>query len=102
MLKAGTVDTMVGNESQRRRARRAWRGVMGWGLGNVNVVMKPEALRYPANRGEYGWDGTAGTIFWIDPAVEHRASCCSRRAHRQTRTTCVQRFKTAVQAAVVQ
>jgi CubicO group peptidase (beta-lactamase class C family) len=34
---------------------------MGWGLGNVNVVM---------NGGEYGWDGSAGTIFWIDPSLE--------------------------------
>jgi CubicO group peptidase (beta-lactamase class C family) len=32
----------------------------GWGLANVNV----------AASGEYGWDGTAGTIFWIDPRRE--------------------------------
>jgi CubicO group peptidase (beta-lactamase class C family) len=32
----------------------------GWGLANVNV----------APDGEYGWDGTAGTIFWVDPARE--------------------------------
>ena len=45
-------------------------GAMGWGLANVNVVLDPSALNYPANRGEYGWDGTAGTIFWIDPGKE--------------------------------
>jgi CubicO group peptidase (beta-lactamase class C family) len=33
---------------------------MGWGLANVDVV----------NNSEYGWDGTAGTIFWIDPSQE--------------------------------
>ncbi len=45
-------------------------GGMGWGLANVNVVLDPGAVRYPANRGEYGWDGSAGTIFWIDPGQE--------------------------------
>jgi CubicO group peptidase (beta-lactamase class C family) len=25
---------------------------------------------YPSHAGDYGWDGTAGTIFWIDPAHE--------------------------------
>lgn len=45
-------------------------GAMGWGLANVNVVIDPGNLSYPAEAGEYGWDGTAGTIFWIDPAKE--------------------------------
>ena len=39
-------------------------GSMGWGLANVNVEMDPASPL----RGEYGWDGTAGTIFWIHPA----------------------------------
>jgi len=39
-------------------------GGMGWGLANVNVAM---ATTGSANAGEYGWDGTAGTIFWVDP-----------------------------------
>jgi CubicO group peptidase (beta-lactamase class C family) len=42
----------------------------GWGLANVSVVLDPSKQRYPANRGEYGWDGTAGTIFWVDPSLE--------------------------------
>ena len=33
-------------------------GRRGWGLGNVDVAL---------DTGEYGWDGTAGTIFTIDP-----------------------------------
>jgi CubicO group peptidase (beta-lactamase class C family) len=45
-------------------------GSMGWGLANVNVVMEPAALDYPSSAGEYGWDGTAGTIFWVDPVQE--------------------------------
>jgi CubicO group peptidase (beta-lactamase class C family) len=41
-------------------------GSMGWGLANVNVEMDAMSPL----RGEYGWDGTAGTIFWIHPARE--------------------------------
>jgi CubicO group peptidase (beta-lactamase class C family) len=51
-------------------------GSMGWGLANVNVVMTPPpssstggAAASP-HAGEYGWDGSAGTIFWNDPATE--------------------------------
>lgn len=43
---------------------------MGWGLGNVNVLLDAPASNpgsNPASVGEYGWDGTAGTIFWVDP-----------------------------------
>lgn len=42
-------------------------GRMGWGLANVNVLMESDGAG--ANPGEYGWDGTAGTIFWNDPAA---------------------------------
>jgi CubicO group peptidase (beta-lactamase class C family) len=45
-------------------------GPMGWGLANVNVVVEGGASDTPASVGEYGWDGTAGTIFWVDPAKE--------------------------------
>jgi CubicO group peptidase (beta-lactamase class C family) len=40
-------------------------GRMGWGLANVNVLMDADGSG--AHVGEYGWDGTAGTIFWNDP-----------------------------------
>ena len=36
-------------------------GTRGWGLGNVDVAI---------DTGEYGWDGTAGTIFTVDPRHE--------------------------------
>jgi CubicO group peptidase (beta-lactamase class C family) len=58
ILRAETVETMTRNGlSDAVLAARG--GSMGWGLGNVNVAL---------DGGEYGWDGTAGTIFWIDPA----------------------------------
>jgi CubicO group peptidase (beta-lactamase class C family) len=58
MLRADTVETMTKNGlSEAVLAARG--GSMGWGLANVNVAI---------DSGEYGWDGTAGTIFWNDPA----------------------------------
>ena len=72
LLKADTVDSMVGNALSDAVLAARGGGVMGWGLGNVNVVMKPEALRYPASRGEYGWDGTAGHDLLERSPREHR------------------------------
>jgi CubicO group peptidase (beta-lactamase class C family) len=69
LLPAATVDRIVSNGLP-DAVLKARGGGMGWGLGNVNVVMNPEGLTYPANRGEYGWDGSAGTVFWIDPGLE--------------------------------
>jgi CubicO group peptidase (beta-lactamase class C family)/ketosteroid isomerase-like protein len=58
ILKATTVETMTANGLPHDMVMV--RAGTGWGLANVNV----------APDGEYGWDGTAGTIFWIDPAKE--------------------------------
>jgi len=55
ILRAATVDRMVVNSLPDAIVKT--RNGAGWGLANVNV----------AAGGEYGWDGTAGTIFWIDP-----------------------------------
>lgn len=63
LLKAETVERITRNGlSDAIQKRRG--GSMGWGLANVNVVIDPASPLH----GEYGWDGTAGTIFWIDPA----------------------------------
>jgi CubicO group peptidase (beta-lactamase class C family) len=58
ILKAKTVETMTVNGLS--EAMVQVRAGTGWGLANVNV----------APDGEYGWDGSAGTIFWVDPARE--------------------------------
>jgi len=58
VLKPATVERMVINGLP--DAITSTRNGVGWGLANVNV----------AADGEYGWDGTAGTIFWIDPRTE--------------------------------
>lgn len=67
LLQAKTVETMTTNGLS-ESIQKARGGSMGWGLANVNVLLtsSPNA----AHVGEYGWDGTAGTIFWVDPATE--------------------------------
>jgi len=99
LLKAKTVDSMVGNALSDSVLAARGNGVMGWGLGNVNIVMKPEAVRYPANRGEYGWDGTAGTIFWNDPTADTVILLLTQNSPPDP-DNLRQKFKTAIQGAV--
>ncbi|HUE89949.1 MAG TPA: serine hydrolase domain-containing protein [Vicinamibacterales bacterium] len=65
LLKPDTVERMIVNGLPDAVLKQR-RGNVGWGLINANVVLDPESPL----RGEYSWDGTAGTIFWIDPARE--------------------------------
>jgi len=60
LLSARTVDMMTANGLTDAELK-ARGGTRGWGLGNVDVAL---------DTGEYGWDGTAGTIFTIDPRRE--------------------------------
>lgn len=43
-----------------------WRG-SGWSLGGMAVVMDADTYNHTVNEGEFWWDGSAGTRFWIDP-----------------------------------
>jgi CubicO group peptidase (beta-lactamase class C family) len=98
LLKAETVRQMVGNGlTPELTALRG--GKMGWGLGNVNVVLDPSGVNYPARVGEYGWDGTAGTIFWNDPATGVAMVLMTQSAPANP-AGIRQRFKAAVQPAV--
>jgi CubicO group peptidase (beta-lactamase class C family) len=99
LLKPETVDTMVVNGLSDAVLAARGRGVMGWGLGNVNIVMKPEEVRYPAHRGEYGWDGTAGTIFWNDPARQTVVLLFTQSSPADPGNL-RERFKAAIQAAI--
>ena len=45
-------------------------GAVGWGLGNVDVVVGAGSRGYLTAIGEYGWDGSAGTFFAVDPSRE--------------------------------
>jgi CubicO group peptidase (beta-lactamase class C family) len=99
LLRTETVESMTRNglSDDLLRVRG---GGMGWGLANVNVVMDPSGLGYPANRGEFGWDGSAGTIFWIDPARELITILMTQSVPANP-DSLRQRFKTLVEHAVV-
>jgi CubicO group peptidase (beta-lactamase class C family) len=45
------------------------RGGTGWALANVSVVVDAAAAGSGARAGEYRWDGSAGTEFWVDPST---------------------------------
>lgn len=44
--------------------------IVGWGLANVDVVVAEGSRGYLTAIGEYGWDGSAGTFFAVDPSKE--------------------------------
>jgi CubicO group peptidase (beta-lactamase class C family) len=99
LLRRETIASMVRNGLPETVLAARGGGAMGWGLGNVNIVMKPESLRYPANRGEYGWDGTAGTIFWNDPSTKTVIVLLTQNSPADP-DNLRQRFKSAIQPAV--
>ncbi len=96
VLKPATVDRMTANglpaDVQAVRG-----GTMGWGLANVNVLLDPG--NSGASRGEYGWDGTAGTIFWVDP-VKQTVIVLMTQSSPPNPDSLRQRFKAIVQRAV--
>jgi CubicO group peptidase (beta-lactamase class C family) len=89
LLSAKTVETMTKNGLP-ENVMKTRAGSTGWGLANVEV--QPS--------GEYGWDGTAGTIFWIDPAKEVVAVLMTP-SQPSNPDQIRQQFKTIVQQALV-
>lgn len=98
LLRAETVRRMVSNGLS-PAVLETRGGTMGWGLGNVSVVLDPTGVNYPAREGEYGWDGTAGTIFWNDPQAKTAIVLMTQSAPANPGGI-RQRFKTLVAAAV--
>jgi len=66
LLPRATVERMTTNGLPEVVLKQRGRGDVGWGLINANVILDAASPL----RGEYSWDGTAGSIFWIDPARE--------------------------------
>jgi CubicO group peptidase (beta-lactamase class C family) len=98
ILSAKTVETMTRNGLS--EAVQKTRGEsIGWGLANVQVVLNPTAGD-AANVGEYGWDGTAGTIFWVDPGKDLLAVLMTQSVPSNP-DQIRQRFKAIVQQAIV-
>jgi CubicO group peptidase (beta-lactamase class C family) len=99
LLRPETVERMTANGLSDAIVKSRG-GAMGWGLANVNVVLDPGALGYPANKGEYGWDGSAGTIFWVDPGLE-MITILMTQSSPANPDRLREQFKTIVQQAVV-
>jgi CubicO group peptidase (beta-lactamase class C family) len=98
ILSAKAVETMTRNGLS-DAVQKTRGGSMGWGLANVQVVLSP-APGEPASVGEYGWDGTAGTIFWVDPGKELVAVLMTQSVPSNP-DQIRQRFKAIVQQAIV-
>jgi CubicO group peptidase (beta-lactamase class C family) len=99
LLRSDTVRSMVTNGLS-DPVLQARRGPMGWGLANVNVLMDAQGVNYPARAGEYGWDGSAGTIFWVDPA-DRLITVLMWQSQPANPDSLRQRFKTLVHEAIV-
>jgi len=97
LLSAKTVDLITANGLP-EPVLRSRGGGMGWGLANVNVVFDPSVIPGAPNLGEYGWDGTAGTIFWIDPKDE-MVTVLMTQSSPANPDSLRQRFKALVMAA---
>lgn len=75
-------------------------GAIGWGLANVDVVITPNSRGYLTSPGEYGWDGSAGTFFAIDPARETVVILMTQNVPASP-DGLRQKFKAAVQQALI-
>jgi CubicO group peptidase (beta-lactamase class C family) len=69
LLKPETVASMTVNSLSAPILKEKG-GNVGWGLGNVDVVVGEGSRGYLTAIAEYGWDGSAGTFFAVDPTTE--------------------------------
>ncbi|MSO63005.1 MAG: serine hydrolase [Acidobacteria bacterium] len=100
LLSAKTVEMMTTNGLSAPVLQQRG-GAMGWGLGNVDVVVTPTSRGYLTAAGEYGWDGSVGTFFSVDPARQLVVMLFSQNVPASP-DGLRQRFKAAVDQAVVQ
>jgi len=70
LLRPETVASMTTNALPDAVLAGKGGGTVGWGLANVDVVVAPGSRGYLSAIGEYGWDGSAGTFFAVDPSKE--------------------------------
>ena len=96
LLKAETVAMMTTNGLS-PEVLRSRGGTQGWGLINANIQMSPTSTTVD----EYSWDGTAGTIFWVDPHRE-MITVLMMQIQPTNPLGIRQRFKGLVDKAVVQ
>ena len=99
LLKAETVASMTINALS-PEILRGKGGNVGWGLANVDVVVGEGSRGYLTAIGEYGWDGSAGTFFAVDPAKELVITLMTQNLPANPEQL-RQKFKSAVVQAIV-
>lgn len=100
LLSARTVEQLTINGLPPAVLQQRGSGAMGWGLANVDVVISPSSRGYLTAAGEYGWDGSAGTFFSIDP-VRQLIVLLNTQNVPASPDGLRQRFKAAVDQSVV-
>ena len=72
----------------------------GWGLG-FSIVMDASEYAYPVNDGDFWWDGSAGTRFWIDP-TENMVTIVMAQVSPSRGGGFREEFKTGVDEAITE
>lgn len=101
LLSAVTATAMVRNGLPDAVLQAKGGGVVGWGLGNVDVVVREGSRGYLTTVGEYGWDGSAGTFFAVDPSRELVVTLMTQNLPANP-DGLRQKFKAAVLQSIVQ
>lgn len=100
LLKADTVASMTVNALP-EPVLAAKGGNVGWGLANVDVVVADGSRGYLSTIGEYGWDGSAGTFFSVDPSKELVITLMTQNLPANP-DQLRQKFKAAVLQSIIQ
>jgi CubicO group peptidase (beta-lactamase class C family) len=100
VLSAPTVESMTKNGLS-DPILQGKGGAVGWGLANVDVVVGPGSRGYLTTIGEYGWDGSAGTFFAVDPSRELVVTLMTQNLPANP-DGLRQKFKAAVIESIVQ
>ena len=100
LLSAATTESITKNGLSDAMVQ-ARGGSLGWGLANVDVVVGPGSRGYLTSVGEYGWDGSAGTFFAVDPSRELVVTLMTQNLPANP-DGLRQKFKAAVLHAIVE
>ena len=100
LLKAETVASMTANALS-ESVLQGKGGTVGWGLANVDVVVGPGSRGYLTAVGEFGWDGSVGTFFAVDPSKELVVTLMTQNVPANP-DGLRQKFKAAVLQSIVQ
>jgi CubicO group peptidase (beta-lactamase class C family) len=100
LLKPETVSAMTVNALAPEILKQKG-GNVGWGLANVDVVVGEGSRGYLTAIGEYGWDGSAGTFFAVDPSKELVVTLMTQNLPANPEQL-RQRFKAAVLQSIVE